>query len=92
MCFPFASFIFWQTCPSTILTDDWAWEDGTDYGSYENWNENEPSPPEDGEHCVELYTNGKWNDLMCHNQRGYICKVKQSKFTISFCSLSLSIR
>ncbi|MDP6946329.1 MAG: lectin-like protein, partial [Myxococcota bacterium] len=53
-----------------------AWTDGSPV-DYENWNDNEPNDHGSGEDCGHLYEgNGnKWNDLPCHHEAGYLCRV-----------------
>ncbi|OQV23365.1 putative Macrophage mannose receptor 1 [Hypsibius exemplaris] len=59
----------------------WKWLDDTvSYqGSYQNWEEGEPNVLTAGytrESCVEIKTNGKWNNVQCVHgaTRGYICE------------------
>ena len=40
---------------------------------YSNWKSNEPNGGI-GENCVEMRTNGQWNDQSCFSQRRYICE------------------
>ncbi|KAM5240213.1 pulmonary surfactant-associated protein D-like isoform 1-T3 [Hipposideros larvatus] len=41
---------------------------------YSNWGPGEPNNDGNAEHCVEIYTNGKWNDKNCGEQRLVICE------------------
>ena len=43
---------------------------------YSNWASGEPNNSNDGqpEHCVEIYPEGKWNDIPCSEQRLVICE------------------
>ncbi|XP_010121602.1 PREDICTED: pulmonary surfactant-associated protein A-like [Chlamydotis macqueenii] len=41
--------------------------------SYTNWYLNEPSQKEE-EECVEMYTDGTWNDKRCHQNRLIVCQ------------------
>ncbi|KAJ8307073.1 hypothetical protein KUTeg_015157, partial [Tegillarca granosa] len=57
-------------------SDGFTWTDNTPL-NFLNWSPNEPSDPMNSttEECVEMYTgNGKWNDVTCFVNRGYICK------------------
>ncbi|XP_041458722.1 macrophage mannose receptor 1-like isoform X2 [Lytechinus variegatus] len=52
------------------------WEDATPV-DYTNWNNGEPSfATQPGyEDCVEMYlSTGKWNDVDCLNEQGYVCE------------------
>ena len=49
------------------------WSDGTPM-DYSNWASGEPNG-HGSEGCVEMYVeSGKWNDLGCNHDRGYVCK------------------
>ena len=39
---------------------------------FENWNEGEPNNAEDAENCVEVKTDGFWNDISCHGYKDLI--------------------
>ncbi|ELK09490.1 Pulmonary surfactant-associated protein D [Pteropus alecto] len=41
---------------------------------YSNWAPGEPNNNGGAENCVEIYTNGKWNDKSCSEQRLVICE------------------
>ncbi|XP_072484099.1 uncharacterized protein [Notamacropus eugenii] len=41
---------------------------------YSNWAPGEPNNDQDKEDCVEIYTNGKWNDKNCGESRLVICQ------------------
>jgi len=56
----------------------WAWTDGSALG-YVNWADGEPGeafkPGEVGEEgCVELNSDGRWNDINCLQKRGFACR------------------
>ena len=40
-----------------------------------NWNSGEPNDYGNGEDCVIVYGNGKWNDITCHHthKKSIIC-------------------
>ena len=69
-------------CKPCLFSAGWAWTDGTPT-EYVNWSEGEPSDPDgsEGENCVEMYMfNGKWNDVWCSAQNGYICKTQRGTY------------
>ena len=42
----------------------WGWMDESAF-DFSAWAEDEPSGPEDIEQCIEMWTNGLWNDAKC---------------------------
>ena len=61
----------------------WEWNDLSAW-TYSNWNDGEPNNWESGtEDCLEVYTNGKWNDevneisnnpISGHSSQPYVCQ------------------
>lgn len=51
------------------------WSDESDV-DYANWNEDEPSDSllSQAEECVEMFTNGTWNDVSCDQTKCFVCK------------------
>lgn len=41
---------------------------------YTNWAPGEPNDNGGSEDCVEIFTNGKWNDKVCGEQRLVVCE------------------
>ncbi|XP_043844563.1 pulmonary surfactant-associated protein D-like [Dromiciops gliroides] len=41
---------------------------------YSNWVPGEPNNDRGGENCIEIYSNGKWNDTLCEELRLIICQ------------------
>uniref|UniRef100_A0A8C8RRJ6 C-type lectin domain-containing protein n=1 Tax=Pelusios castaneus TaxID=367368 RepID=A0A8C8RRJ6_9SAUR len=41
---------------------------------YSNWSPKEPSNSGGQENCVEVYSNGKWNDKICTEKRLIVCE------------------
>nr|XP_039269898.1 uncharacterized protein LOC120344668 isoform X2 [Styela clava] len=67
----------------------WEWTDDTPL-SYVYWKDGEPNNVgETGEQCTEMYSTGYWNDAICSNLRGYVCKKHKS---YSHCSFDASQR
>lgn len=50
------------------------WSDESNF-DYANWNEEEPSDSllSQTEECVEMFTNGTWNDASCDQIKGFVC-------------------
>ena len=51
--------------------------------NYENFGAGEPNN-QGNEDCVQLYTDGEWNDLSCNTMNGFICKMKRSKYPSTY--------
>ncbi|XP_053548038.1 pulmonary surfactant-associated protein A [Bombina bombina] len=56
-----------------LLTGKFNYLDGTPV-KYTNWSKNEPNG-KGQEPCVEMYTDGKWNDKGCNQNRLTICEL-----------------
>lgn len=41
---------------------------------YSNWAPKEPNNYGGAENCVEIYTNGQWNDKSCGEKRLVVCE------------------
>lgn len=72
-----------KACPTNDcwigLHREWSllhsWSDGSNY-DYSNWQPGEPNNDDvNGEKCVVMRPNGKWNDLDCGEQRRPLCSV-----------------
>ena len=59
--FPFFSFVY---------------QSSGDPVQFTNWDDNEPSNRLGEEHCTEVVPQrqGKWNDIMCHWKRSFVCQ------------------
>ncbi|KAL7881588.1 hypothetical protein AOLI_G00084360 [Acnodon oligacanthus] len=53
-------------------TERFIWLDGTRWG-YADWLPGEPNNTAGVENCVELLSNGKFNDMPCWDLRAFIC-------------------
>jgi len=51
----------------------WAWNDGTPF-SFTNWESGEPNGGS-SENCVQLYSQGTWNDAACDSTDNLACQV-----------------
>ena len=64
-------------CWQTLIAGRYVWNDGSAEGYY-NWHEGEPNGGTSNENCVELLVpGGKWNDIFCDYQNGYVCRKRQ---------------
>ena len=54
------------------------WTDGSAV-QFTNWNTNQPDNWRNYEHCVHTihWAEGRWNDIGCAYNMGYICKKKK---------------
>ncbi|XP_017297452.1 alpha-tectorin-like [Kryptolebias marmoratus] len=63
----------------TGLYDGWIWalNDPDFYGDgetmFRNWNSGEPNNYNGQENCVNMFSDGKWNDLNCMNRLPFVC-------------------
>ncbi|XP_071511250.1 macrophage mannose receptor 1-like [Diadema antillarum] len=66
--------IFWIGLWDRRNDGSFLWVDGTEM-TWDNWSPGEPNnePIAIGEDCVEIYSNGKWNDEQCAQPQNYIC-------------------
>ncbi|KAM4036962.1 asialoglycoprotein receptor 2-like isoform 2-T2 [Anomaloglossus baeobatrachus] len=70
---------YWIGLTDAEAEGNWTWVDGSDYKiSYKNWMPNEPNSYRGGEEdCGQVWKEGKWNDLDCHDRYQYaICEKK----------------
>ena len=76
-----ASTTAWIGGHDSNVEGQWEWlvgRDGVNPESicYDGWSGGEPNQY-GNEDCTEKYTNGKWNDIACTNNRGaYICQIR----------------
>ena len=64
----------WIGLTDQLVEGTFLWADGSS-STYTNWAANEPNDT-NGEDCVELKSNGQWNDLPCSYTRGYLCRLR----------------
>ena len=62
----------------------WLWIDDTPF-DFTNWDPEEPSDETHlNEQCIEMWTNGLWNDANCASLKPFICQKPSSH---SFCAV-----
>ncbi|XP_013403251.1 C-type lectin domain family 3 member A-like [Lingula anatina] len=76
---------FWQQVPGSVdkiwlgaddiaQDGDWRWNAANgDPVDYSEWHPSEPNGGA-GENCMELYSDGTWNDKSCSNTRSFLCE------------------
>ena len=52
----------------------WKWSSTGTPLSYTNWASGQPYNYKGNEDCVEVYSDGRWNDNDCPNQREFVCE------------------
>ena len=65
------------------MSGQWNWVDKTPY-DYKNWHEGEPNHNDDFLYCAKVWEEhvdraGKWDDCLCSNLNGFICKIDKRK-------------
>ncbi|XP_064293275.1 CD209 antigen-like isoform X1 [Phalacrocorax carbo] len=66
--------VFWLGLTDTLQEGNWQWVDGTPL-SVLFWNSGEPNNAgRHGEDCASIYSNGRWNDIICTNAEAWICE------------------
>ena len=73
LCFQFAWIGLYDDLDSWrwSLSDTRIYKDGET--EFRRWSPEEPNNENGGEHCVEMYDNGLWNDVGCHNLIKAVC-------------------
>ncbi|XP_038596413.1 LOW QUALITY PROTEIN: low affinity immunoglobulin epsilon Fc receptor [Tachyglossus aculeatus] len=65
---------YWIGLRNSVLEEQLLWVDSSQL-DYTNWNFGEPNNLGQGEDCVMMRSNGKWNDATCRGgQEGWICE------------------
>ncbi|KAL5014879.1 hypothetical protein ScPMuIL_009149 [Solemya velum] len=57
-----------------LVSGSWEWVGSGVAVTYNNWHSNEPNDHKDDEDCVQIYTDGFWNDQRCSKTIHYICE------------------
>jgi hypothetical protein len=61
----------YQDPTSGAPADNWHWQTAETW-SYTNWQPGEPNDYYGAEHCLTIYSFGKWNDSRCIEQSSYL--------------------
>ena len=62
------------------MHNNWRWSDNTNL-DYANWGEGQPDSHDTSEYCAKVREDGgKWDDVLCSEKKGFICKAKKSKY------------
>ena len=67
---------FWIGLNNINKENGFQWTDGT-ATSFFNWNNGEPNNFNGIEDCVEIYSNGAWNDNFCYINNGWMCRINK---------------
>ena len=61
------------------MNNNWRWSDNSIL-DYVNWGEGQPDSHDTSEYCTKVREDGgKWDDVLCSEKKGFICKAKKSK-------------
>lgn len=53
----------------------WVWvSNGQSVDHFAKWRKGEPNNAFENEHCIELLSDGQWNDNNCDKKRKFICE------------------
>ncbi|XP_059175714.1 macrophage mannose receptor 1-like [Physella acuta] len=65
----------WLGANDTLHNGEWVWTDGTKANLTSMWNNGEPNNEGGIEHCLQIYNNGKLNDMPCNETiyTAFIC-------------------
>ena len=65
------------------MSKNWHWSDGSMI-DYVNWGEGQPDSRDTSQYCAKVYQDGgKWDDVLCSEKNGFICKAKKSKLSFN---------
>ncbi|XP_060561858.1 perlucin-like protein isoform X2 [Ruditapes philippinarum] len=67
---------YWISLSDIVEENRWVWMTSMTPITYTNWDNNEPTSVFHGhlENCVDMHTNGKWNDVTCTTRKFYVCE------------------
>ncbi|XP_053399913.1 perlucin-like protein [Mercenaria mercenaria] len=75
---------YWLSLTDVVEEGNWVWMTSKMPMTYSNWNMGEPTASFHGdfEDCVDMYTNGKWNDVTCTTRKFYVCEKENESIDI----------
>jgi len=71
--------VAWIGLQDFLSEGNFTWSDGAQQhhdaslGSYTNWADNQPNNNAQGQHCVVMRADGRWNDVICGGDRPAVC-------------------
>lgn len=68
--------IFWIG-GNRLFSQPWGWEDGTDFGNFQDWAAGEPANEASRQGCLSVQGDdfeAKWVDSKCRKKYFYVCK------------------
>ena len=64
------------------MYNNWRWEDTSEL-DYTNWGEGQPDSHDTSQYCGKVRQDGgKWDDVLCSEKKGFICKAKKSEYIL----------
>lgn len=59
---------------SNFNKPNFEWTDGSPF-TFANWTTNQPDNSNKNENCAEIRADGRWNDINCFVNQGWVCKI-----------------
>ncbi|XP_013399958.1 asialoglycoprotein receptor 2-like [Lingula anatina] len=66
--------VTWFGGSDAVTEGQWRWWNKKLF-TYTNWGAGQPDDHKTGEDCVDILTDGKWNDSPCNYKRPFICEI-----------------
>ena len=64
------------------MYNNWHWVDSSAL-DYVSWGKNEPDSHDTSQYCAKVRKDdGHWDDVLCTEKRGVVCKAKRCKFLL----------
>ena len=71
--------VFWTGGKrSATCSTEWVWSDGTPL-NFTGWDSDEPNNINGNEDCINISSDGTWNDMPCAEGLYYICEKPMDK-------------